>query len=344
MDDPVMLSEPSVGSNLSETRLVRDIVTSPAQSNAINPSTADSAWGVEFGSVPAIIDTILRVRTPENVAFEYQLAGPFKRIFAYWVDLVVSIVAFTTLALFFLLVMNLLVLPLAASVGLAELAQGFMMLMGGMMLILYFIVYWFYGAILETYCNGRTLGKRMARLRVLTVDGHSIDGVQAILRNFFRLLDIAPLLPLGILFTIDDPEAEQVLTNIGVPSCVVALVVMAMSRRFQRIGDVVAGTVVVSETESFQPTLLNFSDPRVPQLAELIPPTFVPSQQLMRAVASYADQRRRLPSQRAREIAAHVAVPLLEQFNIPSDTDYDLFLCALYFRTFTSLTENRVNA
>ncbi len=342
MDEPVMLSESNVVSTLGETRLVREIATSPSQLNSVNPSASDSGMGIELDSATTVIDTILRVRTPENVAFEYQLAGPFKRIFAYWVDLVVSILAFILLAILFLFVMNLLIIPLAASVGLKELAEGFVMLMGGMILILYFIVYWFYGAIMETYYNGRTFGKRMARLRVLTVDGHSIDGVQAILRNFFRLLDIAPLLPMGILFTIEDPDFEQVLTNIGVPSCIVALVVMAMSRRFQRIGDVVAGTVVVSETDSFQPTLLDFSDPRVPQLAELIPPTFIPSQQLMRAIASYADQRRQLPPQRAREIAAHVAVPLLEKFHIPLDTDYDLFLCSLYFRTFNSVVEDRI--
>ena len=53
-----------------------------------------------------------------------------------------------------------------------------------------------------------------------------------------------------------------------------------------------------------------------------------------RAIADYVDQRKYLPFQRASEIASHLAGPLIDQFGIPADTDHDLFLCSLYYKTF----------
>ena len=60
----------------------------------------------------------------------------------------------------------------------------------GLVLVGFFVVYWFYGAYMETRVNGQALGKRLCGIRVISVDGHAIDGVQATLRNFFRFLDI----------------------------------------------------------------------------------------------------------------------------------------------------------
>ena len=46
---------------------------------------------------------------------------------------------------------------------------------------------------METYYNGRTFGKMTAGLRVISTDGQAIDGVQATLRNFFRWIDLMPV-------------------------------------------------------------------------------------------------------------------------------------------------------
>ena len=40
---------------------------------------------------------------------------------------------------------------------------------------------WFYGGLFETYWNGQTPGKRIMQIRVLTVTGQPIDGMQAVL-------------------------------------------------------------------------------------------------------------------------------------------------------------------
>lgn len=109
---------------------------------------------------------------------------------------------------------------------------------------------------------------------------------------------------------------------------------MAVSPRFQRLGDLVANTVVVNEAKKPMPDLEVFEDERVSRLAELIPESFFVSPSLARAIADYAEHRRRLNYQRASEIASYLAVPLLDRFGLATDTDHDLFLCSLYYKVF----------
>ena len=197
---------------------------------------------------------------------------------------------------------------------------------------------WFYGAFMEARFNGQTLGKRITRMRVISTDGHAIDGVQATLRNFFRLLDVMPSVSIAALFAVELTHSpfDQFLIRPLIPTCLFGLIVMALNRRYQRVGDLVANTVVVNEEQKRMPNLATFLDQRVPRLAELIPNSFVVSTSMARSVADYVDQRKYLPYQRAAEIAGHLATPLMKKFQIPSNTDHDLFLCALYYKVFVS--------
>ena len=51
-------------------------------------------------------------------------------------------------------------------------------------------------ALFESQWNGQTPGKRVFGLRVLSVDGRPINGLQAVLRNILRAVDMMPLVPL----------------------------------------------------------------------------------------------------------------------------------------------------
>ena len=277
------------------------------------------------------MDNVLRVTTPENIAFEYRLAGPFRRIFAYLLDLLVSLGGYWGVILILYLLVIWALLPLAIALGLEGPLETFLGIVAGLLTIGYFVVYWFYGAYAETYFNGRTVGKAVARMRVITVDGHAIDGVQATLRNFFRLLDIMPFVPLASLF-----DSSEIPPQIVLPTCLFGLVIMALNRRYQRLGDLVANTVVITEERQRRPDLEQFEDPRVPALAELIPDSLVVPPSLARAVADYAENRHALNTQRSREIASYVSRPLLSIIGLPADTDPDLLLCALYRKIFLS--------
>lgn len=276
-----------------------------------------------------VLDTALRVTTPEKVSFQYQVVGPFRRVISYGIDWICSIFLFFVLSFSAGVFYTFVILPLATRIGLGGFATSVASVLVGMWLVALFLVYWFYGAIMETYFNGQTIGKMVLRYRVLSKDGHAIDGVQAILRNFFRLLDIMPFAPIPFVVELFDFPPGMVM-----PTCLFGMIAMTISPKFQRLGDLVAGTIVVIEEKKWTPNLAKFEDERVASLAELIPSDFQTSRSMSRALADYVEQRQFLPYLRASEIASHLARPLIEKFGLPEDTDYDLMLCSLYYKSF----------
>ncbi|MCE9527749.1 MAG: RDD family protein, partial [Planctomycetales bacterium] len=165
-----------------------------------------------------------------------------------------------------------------------------------------------FGGMCETFFNGQTPGKWLLGLRTLTYEGQPISALQAIFRNLMRAADL--LMPL------------------------LGLTVMMFNRRFQRLGDLVAGTIVVVEERHWLTGVAKLDDPRAIQLAAYLPPNFVVSRSLARALATYVERRKFFSPPRRREVAKHLAEPLLVKFGLPPDTSYDLLLCSLFYRTF----------
>jgi uncharacterized RDD family membrane protein YckC len=96
----------------------------------------------------------------------------------------------------------------------------------GVLGIAAFILEWGYYVFFETTADGRTLGKRALSLRVVKEGGYPIGVIDSVLRNLLRGADILPFF------------------------YVVGLFAMAGDSRFRRIGDRVAGTLVVVEERS----------------------------------------------------------------------------------------------
>ena len=139
----------------------------PSDSPAAN---VPSAPGLPGRSAP--LDTTLVLVSPENIAFEYRLAGPAPRAIAFLIDLML-LVAVGGLTL------------LVASVISQGALLGFW-LAGG------FFLWWGGSAAVEVLANGQTPGKRALGIRVVSQDGLSINVSQSILRNFLRAIDLAP--------------------------------------------------------------------------------------------------------------------------------------------------------
>ena len=241
---------------------------------------------------PDKLDSIIRVVTPENIGFEYRLAGPFRRLPAFLID-------FTIVCAINFAIMVIASLTITwVSFGLAAFT----------ILVTWFAVFWFFGGLCETFLNGQTPGKWLLGLRTLTYEGQPISAMQAIFRNMMRAADL--LMPL------------------------LGLVVMMFNRRFQRLGDLVAGTIVVVEERHWLTGVAKLDDPRAIQLAAYLPPNYVVSRSLARALATYVERRKFFSLPRRREVAKHLAEPLLAKFGLPPDTSYDLLLCSLFYRTF----------
>jgi uncharacterized RDD family membrane protein YckC len=246
----------------------------------------------------AQIDSTVEIVTPENIAFHYQVAGPFRRFPAFMLDLLIRAGVFTL----FMIVLGF-AGALTRMAGLTFAGSA----------IFWFALDWFYGGIFETWMNGQTPGKWVLGIRVLSVDGQPINGIQAIMRNIMRTLDMMPVI-----------------------TCMLGLIAMSLNRRFQRIGDLVCGTIVVVEERKWLTGVAKMDDARVAQLANYIPTDYRVSRTLAKTLAAYVDRRRFFSIPRRREVSRHLAEPLLVQFGFPLDTSYDLLLCALYYRTFVA--------
>lgn len=155
------------------------------------------------------LDTLQTVELAEGVEIRLRIAGPIVRGGAYLIDFVIR-----------LLIM--------AACGIAFALSGFAFggkVAVGLSMLAMFLLDWFYPVIFEAGKRGATPGKRMVGLKVVQDNGSPITLGQAIVRNFLRFIDGWPFF---ILFTY----------GVGLVSCLA-------SKRFQRLGDLAAGTVVI---------------------------------------------------------------------------------------------------
>ena len=261
------------------------------------------------------IDLTAVITTPENIQFEYRIAGPFRRLPALLLDFAIRLGCLV--AVFFLL----------SVIGATAAMPGGVIFF--LIVLSLFALEWFYGLFFETFWNGQTPGKWLTMIQVISIDGRPINAYQATVRNFLRLADFAPMVSLEM-FVTDAPPVYVF------PTFLVSLICMTLTSRFQRLGDLAAGTMVVVNERSWVPTNVKLEDSRVVSLSEHIPPSFRMSPTLAKAIALYAERRNRISIGRRMELAMHLAKPLLKLFNFRDDTSPDLLLCALYYREFVS--------
>lgn len=235
------------------------------------------------------LDTRVSIVTPENVRFTHKLAGPWIRLFAFILDSI-----FLTLFLILIMIMLTITQKYLFQIQIFD----------GLYAIFSTLVLWFGTAIAETFFNGRTLGKLLCGLRVLTLDGQPITGMQAFTRNVIRTADIA----LGPL----------------------TFVLMSLNNRFMRLGDIAARTIVVQENERVNTKNFRFQHAGITRLIEAIPPDFVVSKSLKEALALYVQTRSRLAPSRNFEISKILGRTLIREAGLPENTNIDCFLCALY--------------
>lgn len=239
------------------------------------------------------LDSRIEIVTPENIAFKYRVAGPFRRVPAYLIDILIRAGVLLVIGYFAFVSFHMGVLLGAA-----------------LFPYVFFVLDWFYGGFFETYWNGQTPGKWALGLRVVSHDGQPIDARQAVMRNVLRAVDLIP-------------GAYQL-----------GFVVAASNKRFQRLGDLASGTIVVVEESPRLYGVAKVGEAEAIRLAEAIPVNFEPSRSLARALSVYVERRGGFAWGRRAEIARHLAEPLRVKFNLPPETSHDLLLCAAYYRTF----------
>jgi uncharacterized RDD family membrane protein YckC len=162
-------------------------------------------------------DDRLSIETPEQVVLELPVAGIGSRFLALGVDSVLQSVLYITATLTLMYGV-----PAIARASLPLLAQ----LGAASAILIGFCIYWGYFAFFEILWSGRTPGKRLAGIRVIKESGRPINAYEAIGRNIMRAIDFLPAL-----------------YGLGV-------VVMMANRNSRRLGDYLAGTVVIHDKKS----------------------------------------------------------------------------------------------
>ncbi len=242
----------------------------------------------------------LTIDTPEQVHLEFTLAGIGSRFMAAFLDVLIEI------ALYFVLFL-LSLFWLASGI----LDHGRSLWWKAFLSLVIFCINWGYYAIFESLWKGQTPGKRWAGIRVIKDSGRPINAFEAIARNLVRVVDFLP-----------------VFYGIG-------LVTMLLNAKHRRLGDYVAGTLVVHES-SDRDSGIFFNTPAsteftlhqaaalTPQEAELIE-TF-----LARRLAIPLEVRR-ISAQRITDmIAARLNIPAESR---PSDNENFLELIVREFRS-----------
>ena len=103
-----------------------------------------------------------------------------------------------------------------------------------------------YYVIAELLANGRTPGKRLLGIRVVSADGQGLSVHQIVVRNLMKEIEI--FTPLVVLLTasITNP-IEPVVAFIWF---IIVMIIPIASGKNQRLGDIIAGTAVISNPSS----------------------------------------------------------------------------------------------
>jgi uncharacterized RDD family membrane protein YckC len=169
----------------------------------------------------------LDIDTPEQISLELPLAGIGSRFLALTIDSLIQIGV----------VIVLIIAGVVISMSYTEVSGAadkfFSQTVGAIVTIVVpFCLYWGYFAFFEILWQGRTPGKRVAGIRVIHQTGRPMTAIECIGRNLMRALDIQP----GIY--------------------AVGLICMMCNKQNRRVGDYVAGAIVVHDKalDSVSPT------------------------------------------------------------------------------------------
>ena len=167
-------------------------------------------------------EDILIIETPERVPLHFALASIGNRFLACALDHAIQAITLIVVAIAFTLLAN------YSSLG--DQLSNAPKWVKAILIVLVFLIFSGYFAFFEWIWKGQTPGKRWLKLRVIREDGRPVTFWEAAVRNLLRTFDMMPA-----------------------PFYSIGLISVFISSSDQRVGDMIAGTVVVREREAEAP-------------------------------------------------------------------------------------------
>lgn len=245
----------------------------------------------------------IKFTTPESVELEFTLAGIGSRAWALIIDYPILFLSLGVFILIWALISNLLI-----DVGLDIFGSSFVLWTTAIAFLIFFFVYTGYFVFFETIWQGQTPGKRIAKIRVIRDDGRPVSLPQASLRALLRPID---------------------------ETLFIGAFLIMLNNNEKRLGDLVAGTIVIQAHPANKSTNLTISEEaksfyislqKVSDLSQMLPDDF--------AIIREYLQRRNGMSKKAKSA---LSIKLAEQVKsiidlkiLPADISSDVLLEAVY--------------
>lgn len=231
---------------------------------------------------PVSLEQQVDIETPEQVVFSYTVAGIGSRAAAAMLDYGLIIVTLILLSILFNIAGELI----------RPKGETFSKMVGSwataLLILAAFAINWGYFVFFEAIWDGQTPGKRRLGIRVVQDGGYSVSFGASSVRNIARLLDMQP----GALYAV------------GILSA-------AISKSGKRLGDMLAGTIVVQEKlVHVAPVVARGPGPEAPAAitAALSDREYeVLERYLARRGALEPERRRMLADQLVEQLAPHLA-------------------------------------
>jgi uncharacterized RDD family membrane protein YckC len=189
----------------------------------------------------------VKLDTGFNIEVDFPISPFHRRMFSYIIDVMVMLFYWKIMQLIF-------------GVRLGDSDYLWLSVLLGIPVLLYF-------PLMEIFTNGQTVGKKILGIRVIRLEGGQASVSQYILRWMFRTIDF----PVWIFFSIFQgalPWYSSIFVFTGIASIII-------SNKSQRIGDIVAGTIVIftRSKSSWQDTVFTEIEadykPRYPQVMQM---------------------------------------------------------------------------
>ena len=245
------------------------------------------------------------LQTPESVELEFTLAGIGNRAYALLIDYIVL----------GLILIGFLIAWVALAIQLGDVIENLVgsnnrlqLWLWAIQILISFFVYVGYFVFFEALWQGQTPGKRYVKIRVIRDDGRPVKLQQSTLRALLRPVD---------------------------DICFIGVFLIALTKQEKRLGDFVAGTLVIQDEQPVASASFPVSDQAKAlanqlqidaDLSRLLPEDFaVIREYLQRREAMTSEARLKLSRKLAHQVKEVIALE-----KVPQKVSADLFLEAVY--------------